>query len=224
MEHPGDFLARHGNKDGGLRAQLDVIYEEVKGPDPRGEPSGEPDSGGKHLGEFRLLEILGEGGMGVVHLARQESLDRLVALKVIRPELARSTTAMVRFEREARAIARLRHPNIVTVYAVGEDKGVRYIAMELATGNGLNTVLEDAADNGEPVPIATVLRWTAELARALDYAHEHGIVHRDVKQSNIRITPEGRPLLLDFGLARELDSAGATLTEAFVGSPHYVAP
>lgn len=232
-EDPDAFLARHGCTDETLRTLLQAVHREVASPRARKQADAtapivaEEDAGDlplKRLGEFRLLRQLGEGGMGVVYLARQDSLDRLVALKVIRPEFARSSTAMARFDREARAIAKLRHPNIVTVYAVGKAKGVRYIAMELATGQGLNTAIDVATAKGESIPIATVLRWVAELARALDYACEHGIVHRDIKPSNIRITPEGRPLLVDFGLARELDSAAVTLTEAFVGSPHYVAP
>ena len=131
--------------------------------------------------------------MGVVYLARQESLDRAVAIKVLRPQIAHSSRAAARFDREAKAVARLRHPNIVTVHTVGEASGVRYIAMELVLGKGLDEIVAESTDNGEPLDVPTVLRWVAELARALDYANELGVVHRDVKPSNIRITPEGRP-------------------------------
>ncbi|MCA9285883.1 MAG: protein kinase [Phycisphaerales bacterium] len=215
---PEAFLAERGAAgDALLLSLLQAVHQRLAG----GFTS---EFDHRPLGDFVPVRILGEGGMGVVHLARQLSLDRFVALKVLRPEIARSNTAAVRLEREARAAAKLVHPNIVAVYAVGEARGVRFLAMEFVEGQGLDEVLDEAAKKGERLPVPTVLRWGAELARALDYAHGRGIVHRDVKPSNIRIGDDGRPRLLDFGIARDLRSELDTLTEAFVGSPHYVAP
>lgn len=205
------------------------------------------------IGDFRLLERLGEGGMGVVWMAEQISLGRRVALKVIRSEVANSLTANTRFDREARAIAKLSHPGIVRIFSVGGGKDdtpggaggtLRYIAMEYVPGRGLDETLADAKRSGAPLAPKVVARWGSQIARALHAAHEQNIIHRDVKPSNIRIAagaagspshsgsptasgPQpGRAMLLDFGLARDLGdtTAGTTLTQAFVGTPDYAAP
>ena len=171
------------------------------------------------LGEFRLLRRLGEGGMGTVFLAEQPSLDRLVALKVMRAEMLASKTAQQRFDLEARAVARLRHPNVVTMFGSGEDHGVRYLVMELVPGQSLDEVFASNPPRAEQL-----VRWCREVATALATAHAEGILHRDVKPSNIRIDPSQRAVLLDFGLARDLLEVGAAQTLAFAGSPHYASP
>ncbi len=176
------------------------------------------------LGEFRLLRQIGSGGMGVVFVAEQQPLRRIVALKILRADLAHSDSASARFEREARCVARLRHPHIVSVHTVGEDRGVRYIAMELVPGRGLDEYLSDSVQQGQTPQVSTVLSWIAQVADALDSAHDQGVLHRDIKPSNIRITPDGQAKLLDFGLARDLHSQSMTLTETLAGSPLYVAP
>ncbi|MCC7171132.1 MAG: protein kinase, partial [Planctomycetes bacterium] len=176
----------------------------------------------ERLGEFRLIRLLGKGGMGAVYLAEQEFLGRLVALKVIRPELGSFRAAKGRFDREVDAVANLRHPNIVTVFSAGEDQGVPYLVMELVPGRGLNELIEQ--QGGKPLPLPFALKIAAQIARALHCAHEQGILHRDVKPSNIRVTPDERALLLDFGLARAKDSASFTKTGEFQGTPYYVAP
>ncbi len=176
----------------------------------------------ERLGEFRLIRLLGKGGMGAVYLAEQEFLGRLVALKVIRPDLIGFSAAKGRFEREVDAVAKLRHPNIVTVYSAGEDKGVPYLVMELVPGHGLDELIGNT--NGKPLPLPLALKIGAQVARALHCAHEQGVLHRDVKPSNIRITPDERALLLDFGLARSKESASITKTGEFQGTPNYVAP
>ena len=175
----------------------------------------------EQLGEFHLREKRGEGGMGVVYLAEQESLARPVALKVLPPERSQSPLAIERLQREARTAARLRHPHLVSLYTVGQDHGVHYLAMEWVEG----VTLEELLARTEERALATdrVIRWGAKLARALHYAHEHGVVHRDVKPSNILITDDDEPKLLDFGLARDVESA-VSLTQGFVGSPAYMAP
>src|SRR5262245_60793185 len=162
--------------------------------------------------------------MGVVFLAEQGSLGRLVALKVVRPERSGSAEAAARFQREAQAIARLRHPSVVSVHGTGEDRGVRWIAMELVPGRGLDEILREAAAREERLPLPKVLQWIAGIARGLDTAHRAGIVHRDVKPSNIRITPEDRALLVDFGLARELGGDALTRSGEFRGTPIYASP
>ncbi|MFN0151606.1 MAG: protein kinase domain-containing protein [bacterium] len=210
---------------GGTNAELARTLEEVARR-LRGVHAGPilAASAGSQLGEFRLIDRIGTGGMGVVYLAEQTSLGRNVALKVMRPEIAESDAARRRFLREARAAAALCHPSIVAVHSVGEDGGVRYIAMELVPGQSLDALLKERERRGENVATKRVLSWGMELASALAYAHAQGIVHRDIKPSNVRITTEDHALLLDFGLARELGSDDATLTHSFVGTPRYAAP
>ncbi|MCK6462108.1 MAG: serine/threonine protein kinase, partial [Planctomycetes bacterium] len=215
-EDPLVFFARHPGLDGETRARIEEMHRRaaLRAP-PRSLPF-------ERLGEFRLLRRLGAGGMGTVYLARQESLDRDVALKVLRPELQGSREAAERFRREAVAVARLKHGNIVGVHAIGEAEGVQYIALDLVDGRNLDEILAEAAGRGETIPWRDAARWAAGIARALEHAHARGVIHRDVKPSNIRVTPDGKPLLLDFGIAR--DTAGGTLTATFAGSPLYAAP
>ncbi|MCC6427716.1 MAG: protein kinase [Phycisphaerales bacterium] len=243
-EPPNLFLSREGISDPSLAEALRAVYEEYT---KRGAPAPGPDAGpgsaptattepfatgtgdrraksSDVMGDFRLIERLGEGGMGVVFLAEQVSLRRQVAVKLLRAEAASSAAAAIRFEREALAAAKLNHPHIVRVIAVGEHRGARYIAMEYVEGRGLDEVLKAAVDQAESISVQRAVRWCAQIARALASAHEHGIIHRDVKPSNIRISTDDRALLLDFGIARELDAAVPTLTETFVGSPFYAAP
>ena len=176
------------------------------------------------FGDFEILREIGRGGMGVVYEARQVSLDRRVALKLIPPWQVPNDRVLGRLQREAQAIARLHHPHIVSVHATGEEQGIRYVAMELVGGQSVDEVLREAARRGQRVPIPRILRWIADIARALQQAHEAGLIHRDIKPSNIRIDPEGRALLLDFGLAHDLRSATLTRTGEFQGSPYYCSP
>ncbi len=192
----------------------------------------------EQLGEFRLVRRLGEGGMGMVYLAVQESLNRQVALKVIRPEQIGSAEAETRFRREVEAVSQLHHTNIVTVFGSGVDKGVHYFAMELVPGSGLDEMLSEGSSDdadarprraggtprGVELPLPEVLPWIRDIALALDSAHQAGIIHRDVKPSNIRISPEGRAMLLDFGVARHSKLSTMTFTGEFRGTPHYASP
>jgi serine/threonine protein kinase/formylglycine-generating enzyme required for sulfatase activity len=178
----------------------------------------------QRLGEFRLLTRLGSGGMGTVYLAEQESLGRRVALKVIRPELIGSPSASLRFQREAKSLARIQHPNVVTIFGYGVDQGAHYLAMEFVPGLDLTETLQDAQEAELDLPPADAVRWALEIARALQCVHDEGLMHRDVKASNIRITPEGRAVLVDFGLATEPDDDGPTITRSFVGSPATASP
>jgi serine/threonine protein kinase/WD40 repeat protein len=173
------------------------------------------------LGPYRVLEVLGQGGMGVVFRALDPALERQVALKVLPPGLAGSAPARERFLREARAAARVRHDHVVTIYHVGEDRGTPYLAMELLAGESLETALHRG-----PMSLAEVLRIGREAALGLAAAHEQGLVHRDVKPANLWLeAPAGRVKVLDFGLVRA-GSDGRELTRegAVVGTPAYMSP
>jgi serine/threonine-protein kinase len=177
-----------------------------------------------HLGPYRIHSRLGEGGMGVVYTAEHEFLARRVALKVIRPELTLSAVTRKRFQREAVSIAALRHPNIVSVYDAGELDGVAYMAMELVEGTGLDARLQSARSTGGRMDARTVVRHARDVALALQCAHEAGIVHRDVKPSNVIVTADGRALLLDFGLCLAEDAAALSGVGQFRGTPQYASP
>ncbi len=176
------------------------------------------------LGEFEIVRELGAGGMGIVYLARQTSLGRQVALKVIKPIFSQSPQSRARFQREASAVARLAHPNIVAVHTAGEENGTLYLAMDYVEGRGLDELINAAADRGERIPINDSVRYAAQIARALEAAHKAGIVHRDVKPSNVRVTAHARAMLLDFGLARDRESIRLTMSGELQGSPYYMPP
>ncbi len=170
---------------------------------------------------YELLEVLGEGGMGIVFKARQVGLGRLVALKQIRPEALAGAGGVARFRREAEASARLRHPNIVQIFDVGRLAGVPYYAMEYVEGG----TLADRLDAGPLAPAASA-RLVETLSRAVQHAHEAGIVHRDLKPANVLLAPDlESPKIGDFGLAkREGDDGSRTATGAILGTPNYMAP
>ena len=180
---------------------------------------------GALAGRYDVDRLLGAGGMGSVYLGRDVTLDRLVAIKVIAPELAAARGIRERFLQEARTVGRLRHPNIVTVYAAGEADGLLHFVMEYVPGESLRARL-DREGRFDDARAVQVLR---DLARALDYAHRHGVVHRDVKPENVLLDGEsGRAMLTDFGVARALaggaDSGRMTGTGFVLGSPRYMSP
>ncbi len=190
----------------------------------------------ERFGPYRVLELLGSGGMGVVYLAEHEQLGRRVALKVIHGGSAATPKARERFRREALAAARLDHPGICPVYEVGSADGVPFLAMRYVTGETLQkAIAKSRAAGRELVDLphrhgdgeqAAVLRLVEQAARALHVAHEAGLVHRDIKPGNLLITPDGEPVLVDFGLARreESDDNTLTLTGDLLGTPNYMAP
>ncbi len=227
---PAAFLAAHDCADAALRVRLERVHATC-GAEPTGSDAAAqrapPGAPFERLGRYRVLRTLGEGGMGAVLLGEDEELGRLVALKLLRPELQGSTTLAARFEREAQVVARLRHPHVVRLYGVGEEGGTRFLAMEFVEGEGLDEVLARARDDGDdgvPPPVETCVRWAAQLAGALQAAHEAGVVHRDVKPSNVRITPAGDAVLLDFGVAAEEGAGRLTRTGRFLGTSAYAAP
>ncbi len=223
----------------------------------------------QRIGDFEIVRELGRGGMGVVYEARQVSLNRRVALKVLSGGLGLAPKAVQRFRLEAEAAAKLHHTNIVPVYAIAEEQGTHFYAMELIDGPSLDHVIRQmrqetgsaastpiasaggklSADLAQTGPYVysppgcgattglssssigsgggyfdTVARLIAEVADALDYAHQQGIVHRDMKPSNLLLSPAGRLSVNDFGLARMLEQPGMTMTGEFVGTPAYMSP
>jgi serine/threonine protein kinase len=180
------------------------------------------------LGHYRVLQVLGAGGMGVVFRAEDTHLGRPVALKAMLPNLAASAASRDRFKREARAAAAVKHDHIVAIYQVGEDRNVPYLAMEFLAGESLDSRLE----RDRTLPISEVLRIGREVAEGLEAAHEADLVHRDIKPANIwletcpgRKSREPRVKILDFGLARAVSQAGQlTQTGAVIGTPAFMAP
>lgn len=172
------------------------------------------------MGDYEILEEIGRGGMGVVYRARQISLDRQVAIKMIRRDRLSSELERQRFLAEAQATARLDHPGIVPVYEVGEFDGTPYFSMQLISGPTLAERLSDG-----PLPQREAARMIAAVAQAIDHAHVEGVLHRDIKPSNILIGLNGRPMVTDFGLAKFIDATNSlTNTGSIIGTPSYMAP
>jgi serine/threonine protein kinase len=175
---------------------------------------------GKAFGPYTIVSRLGEGGMAVVYKGFQESLNRYVAIKVLRGELARDQQFIARFRREALAAARLNHPSILHVYDAGMAHGVYYIVMDYAPGGTLKELIRQG-----PMSAERAASFVAPIAEALDYAHRQGLVHRDVKPTNILLTEDGRPLLTDFGIAKALyEHSQLTQSGTSIGTPDYMAP
>jgi serine/threonine protein kinase/tetratricopeptide (TPR) repeat protein len=172
------------------------------------------------LGDYELLEVVGRGGQGVVFRARQKSLNRIVALKVISLGQWASTAHLKRFRLEAEAAARLEHPGIVPIHEVGEREGSCYFSMKFVEGGQLDQVARR-----QPIPPRRAVELIAKVSRTVHYAHEHGILHRDIKPGNILLDAKGEPHLTDFGLARLVESeSSVTHTLDVLGTPSYMAP
>jgi len=177
---------------------------------------------GRTVSHFRVLEQLGAGGMGVVYRGEDVTLGRTVALKFMLPEYTVDETAAARFLREARSVATLDHPNICTVHEAGRsDDGHLFLAMSYYAGE----TLKDRLTSAEALPVAQALDIAAQIARGLTCAHAAGIVHRDLKPANILFRADGRPVIVDFGLAKDL-GAHSTLTIAgqLLATPRYMSP
>ena len=186
----------------------------------------EDDLIGEMLGHYRILAPLGQGGMARVYRAHQENLDREVAVKVLPPWYATDRNFVERFNQEARLVARLSHANIVMVHDAGEQNGHIYIVMQLVDGGTLKQRLDQIQAEGKTMDVVEANRIFKQLASALGFAHEQGIIHRDVKPVNVLMDRSGRPILSDFGIAKVLASTREQLTRpgTGVGTPEYMSP
>jgi len=172
-------------------------------------------------GRYELEQLVGSGGMSSVYRAHDRMLERKVALKILHQRYGEDAEYLERFRREARAVAQLAHPNIVTVIDRGEDQGRQFIVFEYVEGDNLKQVV----DRVGPLPVEQAIEYGIAIARALAFAHEHGIVHRDVKPQNVLLNGDGRAKVTDFGIARSLDvERGVTQTGTVLGTSNYIAP
>jgi serine/threonine-protein kinase len=179
---------------------------------------------GQTIGKYKIVDILGRGGMAEVYKAYQETLDRHVAIKLMHSFLADEEDFLSRFRREARAMAALSHSNIVSVYDFDVQDGTYYIVMEYVSGGTLKQKLELMANQEDRLPLAHTVQIVLEMSDALAYAHSRGMVHRDIKPANIMINDQGRAILTDFGIAKILSGPSFTATGAMIGTPAYMSP
>jgi len=173
------------------------------------------------IGHYRIVELLGSGAMGTVHIAVDTFIDRPVAIKSLRPELTQDPEFVSRFRAEAKSLARLNHPNIATLYSPLLDGSDLHMVMELVRGRSLDDILRD---RGKPLGVKQSLAIIAQAADGLSYAHEMGVIHRDIKPSNLMIANDGRVKIMDFGIARVRGSARLTRSGTAVGTPLYMSP
>ena len=228
----GEYAARHPELGDSIRRTFAaaLVLEKVKSDalSPRsGAPSVAPDAPPGRLGEYRIIREIARGGMGVVYEAEQETLGRRVALKVLyRASL--SPAALQRFLREARATARLHHTNIVPLFAVGQEEQIHYYAMQFIDGQGLDAVIRGWSEKSDLrngwQRWETVASIGLQIAEALAYAHQNGILHRDVKPSNVMLAAEGKVWLTDFGLAKLQEQPDLTRETDAIGTLRYMAP
>jgi tetratricopeptide (TPR) repeat protein/tRNA A-37 threonylcarbamoyl transferase component Bud32 len=197
----------------------DTDESDFSAADQEAEPSADKRPG--TLAGYEIVSVLGRGGMGVVYKARQKQLNRLVALKVVLAGAHAGPRQLARFQSEAEAVASLQHPNIVQIYEVGKHDGLPYFSLEYVNGGSLDKKL-----GGKPLPAREAAQMAQTLARAMHYAHEHGIMHRDLKPANVLLTKDGVPKITDFGVAKRLDAEAAsqTRTGTIMGTPSYMAP
>jgi outer membrane protein assembly factor BamB len=209
-----ELLARHPQQAAQLEACLAGL-EFIHGTETAGA------NAQQRLGDFRIIREVGRGGMGAVFEAEQVSLRRRVALKILRFGGVSDPDAIERFQREAETVAGLHHTNIVPIFAVGTERGVSYYAMQFIEGQSLAQVLAAAK---QPLPADRVAQWGLQAAEALTHAHQRGVIHRDVKPSNLILDNDERLWLTDFGLARRLDDVTLSMTGAILGTPRYMSP
>ena len=242
------LLNKHPSLKDSLNKKIEA-YKKVIGVFSQEEPVEQKTTHiGKTIGGCKILKILGQGGMGVVYLAHQEKLNRKVVIKILRPFAVDNKDLKERFKRESRIIARLNHKHIVPVYDVGEDDGSLYIIMKYVEGLSLGQLIEKLSDYDRAkltigdinkaisdifqkehslnykTPTEFFCNIIIQVGEALQYAHDNGVIHRDVKPSNIIIEKDGNPVLLDFGLSHDEVETNLTMSGDFLGTPIYSAP
>src|SRR6202040_1250930 len=169
---------------------------------------------------YQILQILGEGGMGAVYKARDLELDRVIALKVIRPELASNPGILQRFKQELVLARQITHKNVVRIYDMGDADGLKFITMEYVDGEDLKHILQKAGK----LPSSEAISIMQQICRALDACHCEGIIHRDLKPSNVMRDQSGKILVMDFGLAQSAQEGGLTRTGVLMGTLEYMSP
>ncbi len=217
-ERPG-FVAGACGADEDLRQEVESLLREHSAPGLIESPVRPPDSSGRTITHYRILQKLGQGGMGVVYQAEDLKLGRTVALKFLAPHVSLSPEHRARFVREAKALAAIDHPNICTVHEIDEAHGQVFFAMSFVDG----PTLKERITAG-PLELDEALRIMADAARGLQAAHRTGVIHRDIKSGNIMLDAEGRVVITDFGLALREDQPGMTQDGMLLGTPAYVSP
>ncbi|MFK7737151.1 MAG: serine/threonine-protein kinase [Pirellulaceae bacterium] len=219
LPHFGSIDAASSDKNGETLGGENKKKVDPKSPRPRQLESTQPVLPCQ-FGEYILERVLGRGGMGVVYLGRQSQLDRPVAVKMIRSGALASDEEVERFYAEARSAAKLQHPNIVTVYQCGEYDGHRYFSMDFVPGTDLSQMVREG-----PIDGRTAARYVRDVARAIQYAHDRGILHRDLKPANILVDDSEAVRITDFGLAKSVETdSGLTEDGAAIGTPSYMSP
>ena len=171
-------------------------------------------------GRYEIIETLGQGGMGAVYKARDREVDRVVALKVIRPELANQPQILARFKRELILSRQVTHKNVVRIFDLGEADNIKFITMEFVDGRDLHSLLRA----NTPLSLEQKVKIVIQVCRALEAAHAEGVVHRDLKPQNIMLENTGRVVVMDFGIAHSMEESGGTSTGMLLGTPAYVSP
>jgi serine/threonine-protein kinase len=217
-------IVRHDTEPEALATQVLPFNQQATAILSRHSPAAKMPSPGElapvSVKGYEILGELGRGGMGVVYRARQTSLNRIFALKMILVGGHAGSDQLTRFRAEAGAVAKLQHPNIVQVYDIGEQEGLPYFSLEFVDGTALDRVLA-----GKPQPESQAAQTIEVLARAMQYAHERSIIHRDLKPADVLVSKTGIPKISDFGLAKQLESdSRKTRTGTIMGTPSYMAP